>query len=296
LGGRGAPARRATLDVPRELVTFLASLLAANRRARGTRNRTRALGRWGQALFVLVWFRERRDVAITGKGFGISQATAYRYLDEAIDVLAAQAPELPEALGRVADEGWSHVILDGKIVDADRCRTKTISRKGKVIDVWYSGKTHDFGGNIQALMRPDGFPLWISDVVLRLGPRHHLRPRARPRRPVRRGSQRQLPTLADPGYEGAGAGVYTPVRQPADGVELDVDTPQLQHAAAIPAPPRRTRLRPARRTLAHPAAHNRQPQQDRKDRQGGARPHPLRARLPQLLREPHCTWLRCASW
>jgi hypothetical protein len=48
------------------------------------------------------------------------------------------------------------VILDGKIVDTDRCREKTISRKGDVIDVWYSGKRHDFGGNIQAVMRPDG--------------------------------------------------------------------------------------------------------------------------------------------
>lgn len=32
-----------------------------------------------------------------------------------------------------------------------------------------------------------------------------------------------LPTLADPGYDGAGAGVYTPVKQPPDGRGLDVD-------------------------------------------------------------------------
>ena len=44
-----------------------------------------------------------------------------------------------------------YLILDGKVVDTDRCREKTISRKGKVIDLWYAGKTHDFGGNIQAL-------------------------------------------------------------------------------------------------------------------------------------------------
>jgi hypothetical protein len=31
-----------------------------------------------------------------------------------------------------------------------------ISKKGYVIDAWYSGKTHDFGGNIQAVMRPFG--------------------------------------------------------------------------------------------------------------------------------------------
>ena len=33
-----------------------------------------------------------------------------------------------------------------------------------------------------------------------------------------------LPALADPGYDGAGIGVHIPVRQPADGRELDIDT------------------------------------------------------------------------
>ena len=33
-----------------------------------------------------------------------------------------------------------------------------------------------------------------------------------------------LPTLADPGYDGAGIGVHIPVRQPADGCDLDINT------------------------------------------------------------------------
>ena len=52
--------------------------------------------------------------------------------------------------------GWAFVILDGKVVDSDRCAAKTTSRKGDGIDLWYSGKRGDFGGNIQAVMRPDG--------------------------------------------------------------------------------------------------------------------------------------------
>ncbi|MEV0971034.1 hypothetical protein [Microtetraspora glauca] len=36
--------------------------------------------------------------------------------------------------------------------------------KGAQIDAWYAGKTSDFGGNVQALFAPDGFPLWTSDV------------------------------------------------------------------------------------------------------------------------------------
>lgn len=42
-----------------------------------------------QAVFVLVWFRKREDLALLGTGFGISRATAYRYRDEALEVLAA---------------------------------------------------------------------------------------------------------------------------------------------------------------------------------------------------------------
>lgn len=33
-----------------------------------------------------------------------------------------------------------------------------------------------------------------------------------------------LPVLADPGYDGAGIGIHIPVKQPAGGRELDVDT------------------------------------------------------------------------
>jgi len=33
-----------------------------------------------------------------------------------------------------------------------------------------------------------------------------------------------LPTLADPGYDGAGIGIHMPVKQPASGRELDIDT------------------------------------------------------------------------
>ena len=55
-------AYRAILDVPAELVAYLAGLLADERRARGTRAGTRALSCWRQAVFALVWFRERRPV------------------------------------------------------------------------------------------------------------------------------------------------------------------------------------------------------------------------------------------
>ena len=138
-------------------------------------------------------------------------------------MLAAQAPGLAEALERARDQGFSHVILDGKIVPADRCREKTISVKGEVIDLWYSGKAHAHGGNIQAVTAPDGLPLWVSDVEP--GSVHDItaaRIHALPA--LYQAATAGLPALADPGYDGAGLGILIPVKQPPGGRELDINT------------------------------------------------------------------------
>jgi hypothetical protein len=136
---------RVRLDVPRELVLFVSRLLAERRRQIGTRKGTRSLGCYRQALFVLAWFRDNGDIPRLGADFGLSQATSYRYVDQVIEVLEARAPGLREALERALAAGTPYVLLDGKIVDSDRCGEKTLSRKGAEIDLWYSGKKHDFG-------------------------------------------------------------------------------------------------------------------------------------------------------
>ncbi|HZM75403.1 MAG TPA: transposase family protein [Candidatus Limnocylindrales bacterium] len=88
---------------------------------------------------------------------------------------------------------WAFVILDGKIVDTDRVAATTTGRKGELIDLWYSGKRHDFGGNLQAVIRPDGLPVWISAVEP--GSTHDLTAaHTRPRGAVRG----RRPGLADP--------------------------------------------------------------------------------------------------
>ena len=71
-------------------------------------------------------------------------------------MLAARAPGLAGALEHALAAGVPYLILDGKVVDTDRCREKTLSRKGETIDLQYSGKTHDFGGNVQALFSRRG--------------------------------------------------------------------------------------------------------------------------------------------
>jgi hypothetical protein len=120
---------------------------------------------WNQALFVLVWFRNREDLTVLGAGFGISRATAYRYHDEAIGVLADQAPDLHETLQRAKDEGLAYVILDGKLFSADRCSEKTTSVKGEQIDRWYSEKAHEHGGNIKALSAPEELSRSNEDLL-----------------------------------------------------------------------------------------------------------------------------------
>lgn len=211
---------RVRLDVPRELVLFVSGLLAGHRREIGTRRGTRKLGCYRQALFGLAWFRDNGDIPRLGAGFGLSQSTAYRYLDEVTGVLAARAPGLQEALERALAQGTPYVILDGKIVASDRCREKTVSRKGREIDVWYSGKKHDFGGNIQAVFYPSGIPIWVSDVLP--GNVHDLAAARENCLAVLRPFLDAMPALADSGYEGAGHGVHVPVKKPAGVKELDI--------------------------------------------------------------------------
>ena len=212
---------RVTLDVPLQLALFVSRLLAEHRRELGTRDGTRALTCFRQAVFALAWFRDRPDIRRLGQGFGISQATAYRYKDEAVEVLAAKAPSLRQALEAAVEQGLPYLILDGTLISSDRCAAKKTSKKGREIDSWYSGKAHEPAGNVQALAAPGGIPLWVSDVLP--GSTHDLTAARELVFPEARPYLRELPFLADSGYEGAGAGVHVPVKKPARG-EPGIDT------------------------------------------------------------------------
>jgi hypothetical protein len=91
-----------------------------------------------------------------------------------------------------------------------------------VIDLWYSGKAHAHGGNIQAVWAPVGFPLWVSGVepgsVRDLtAARLHAVP------VLYQAAADGLPTLAGPGYDGVGIGIHMPVKQLCGGQELDIN-------------------------------------------------------------------------
>jgi len=216
-------AYRATLDVPRELVQFVAKLLRDERQHRGTPAGSRALTCFWEAVLGVRWFRDRTAPEALARDHGVSRATAYRYVDEVIAVLAAQAPGLHQALERARDEGLPHVILDGTVIPCDRCKEPALSVKGEVIDLWYSGKAHCHGGNIQAVTAPGGFPLWVSPVEP--GSVHDLTAARRHALPaLYHAAATGLPALADLGYDGAGIGVHIPVKQPADRRDLDIDS------------------------------------------------------------------------
>jgi hypothetical protein len=211
------------LDVPAELLRYLSRLLAAERRRRATPARSRKLSCREQAILALRWFRDRARIEALGRDHGVSRATAYRYLAEAVDVLSAQAPDLPQALERAMADGVPYVILDGKVFAGDRCSEPTTSVKGEQIDLWYSGKAHRHGGNVQAVMRPDGLPLWAGPAEP--GSVHDLTAARRHALPaLYRAAALGMPTLADLGYEGAGIGVLTPVKRPAGNQDLDIGT------------------------------------------------------------------------
>ena len=130
---------------------------------------------------------------------GLSQATAYRYLHEGLEVIAAQAPGLAEVLAAGREAGWAFVCLDGTLIEASRSSARSAAGH----DIWYSGKHRAHGGNIQVVTDPSGFPVWTSPVEP--GPVHditsareHALPALYPAAAAR------LPTLADKGYTGAG--------------------------------------------------------------------------------------------
>lgn len=84
------------LDVSSFARCFLAARLRRHRRKMGTRWRRLSVGR--QALLALAHLRNGHPYAQLAAGFGIGTTTAYRYIAEAVQVLAALAPTFTEAV------------------------------------------------------------------------------------------------------------------------------------------------------------------------------------------------------
>ena len=73
------------------------------------------LGCYRHAVLVLRWFLDGTRVAQLAADNQLSVSTTYRYLHEAIDVLAAVAPTLHGALLAARVAGHTHGNLDGTL-------------------------------------------------------------------------------------------------------------------------------------------------------------------------------------
>lgn len=111
------------LDVPYELVEHVSWLIYARRRE--LRSPWRKLGCFKQALLVLAHLRKNETLAQVGAGFGVSEATAWRYVGETIEVLASWAPGLHEALVGLGEGDF--VIVDGTLIPTDRIAADPVS-------------------------------------------------------------------------------------------------------------------------------------------------------------------------
>jgi hypothetical protein len=71
-------------------------------------------------LLVLVYLRKGETFAGLAAGFGVGTATAWRYVEETVALLAARAPRLRKAVRDAARAGRSYVVPDGTLIPIDR--------------------------------------------------------------------------------------------------------------------------------------------------------------------------------
>ena len=83
---------RAALPLSSRTLTYVSGIIRRHRPAAGSRWRKLNPGK--QALLVLVYLRKGETFAGLATGFGVGTATAWRYVNETVSLLAARAPKL----------------------------------------------------------------------------------------------------------------------------------------------------------------------------------------------------------
>ena len=188
---------RAALPLSRSTLTYLAGVVRRHRKKIGSC--WRRLNPGQQALLVLVHLRKGETFAALAAGFGVGTTTAWRYVQEAVALLAARAPKLDAAL-QAAKANRAFVVLDGTLIPIDRLAADR---------PFYSGKHRKHGMNLQVIASGQGEILWVSGALP--GAVHDLTA-ARIWGILRRLAAAGLIVLADKGYTGAGDHVLTPYR------------------------------------------------------------------------------------
>jgi hypothetical protein len=182
------------VDVSSSALRFLSAKLRQHRRELGSRWRRLTSGR--QALLTLAHLRNGHPYAQLAAGFGVGTTTAYRYVAEAVDLLAALAPTLEEAARTASTKAY--LLLDGTLLPIDRIAADR---------PFYSGKHKKHGMNVQILADPSGRLLWTSPALP--GAVHDLRA-AREHGVIRMLTDAGITYWADKGYRGAGGTIRIP--------------------------------------------------------------------------------------
>ncbi|MFD0857028.1 transposase family protein [Actinomadura adrarensis] len=189
---------RASLPLSRQTLTYTTGLIRRHRKTAGSKGR--ALPPVAQALMVLVYLRKGETFAELAAGFGVSTSTAWRYVTESVDLLAARAPKLDTVLRNARRDRLPYLILDGTLVAIDRVAADR---------PFYSGKHRRHGMNLQVIAAPDGRLLWVSGPLR--GSVHDLKA-ARIWGVIRALASTGMLVLADKAYQGAGDHVLTPYK------------------------------------------------------------------------------------
>jgi hypothetical protein len=142
---------RAALPLSSKTLNFTAGVIRRHRKATGSLWRKLDPGQ--QALLVLACLRKGETFAELAAGFEVGVATAWRYVNETVNLLAARAPKLRQAIRDARKAGCLYVIVDGTLIATDRVAADR---------PWYSGKHKHHGVNLQVIASPDGTLLWVS--------------------------------------------------------------------------------------------------------------------------------------
>lgn len=121
----------------------------------------------------------------------------HRYVHEALEVLAAKTPSLPQALTAAAAKAY--VILDGTVLRIDRVAITSRRRQVRARLLLRQAQAH--GVNVQTIADPAGRLIWASPALP--GSVHDLRA-AREHGILTAPNEAGVQVLADRGYQGAG--------------------------------------------------------------------------------------------
>ena len=141
-----------TISLSSRTLNHLADRIRSHRNQR--RSRWRRLDAGRQALLALAHLRTGGTYTRLAAGFQIGVSTAWRYVQEAIALLAQAADDLATAMPRI--RRLAYAILDGTLIPIDRVAEQK---------PYYSANHKRHGVNVQVIADAVGRLVWASPAL-----------------------------------------------------------------------------------------------------------------------------------